>query len=79
MSEVETLILNKNSDNIRFDKEMAKKSRKIFLLTTNFYNKTNDTAILVPKKWKAKGKVGVHLEGTRENDNQTNQDAENSR
>ena len=63
-SEVETLILKKNSTEILFDKKMVNKYRKWFLLTTEFYNISNDAALLVSKNWNPEGKSYVHLEGT---------------
>ena len=60
MKEGTTLILKKNSTKIRFDKEMANKSGKGFLLTIKFYKSTNNTALLPPEKRNIEGKASVN-------------------
>ena len=47
-SESETLILKKIFTEIRFDKKMANKSGKGFILTTRFYKSANDATVLYP-------------------------------
>ena len=54
--------IKKNPTEIRFDKKMVNKSGEVFLLTTKFYESTNNAAILVPKKWKPEGKSAAQLE-----------------
>ena len=44
-SEGETLILNKNSTNIRFDKKMANIGSERFILTTRFYKNANSDSL----------------------------------
>ena len=64
MSEGETLIRNKNSTKICFDKKMANNSGEVFLLTIKFYNREKNAAILPPQKRKLEGKTTVQLELT---------------
>ena len=47
-SEGETLILTENSTKIRFDKKTPNNRSEGFILTTKFYKKPNNAAILVP-------------------------------
>ena len=54
----------KNSTEIIFDKEMANKPNKGFLLTAKFYKSADDPALLDPEKRKLKGTTSLHLEDT---------------
>ena len=47
-SESETLILKKFFTEIRFDKKMANKYGKGFILTTRFYKSANNATVLYP-------------------------------
>ena len=60
-SEGESLILLKPTV-IGFDKKMANKAGEGFKLTTKFYNISNNSAILTPKKQKREGKAFIHTE-----------------
>ena len=64
MSEDETLIIKKNSTEIRFDKKIVHKSGEVFLSTTKFYRSTNEADILDLKKCKPEGETYIQLEGT---------------
>ena len=63
-SEGEIPILKKKSTKICFDEKMMNKASKGFLLTTNFFNNTNGSAIVEPKKRKMEGKASIQPEGT---------------
>ena len=58
-SEGETLILKKISTVIVFDKKVANKSGKGFLLTTKFYKIAYDADLLAPKKQKPVGEAYI--------------------
>ena len=62
-SEVDTLILKKNSTDIRFHKKIANQDGKGYLFTTNFYKGANDDALLVPNNRYMEGDAAVHIEG----------------
>ena len=55
---------------IRFDNKMTNNGDKVYILTISFYNSTNNTTILDPKKLNPVGKVSVHPKGVEYN-NQT--------
>ena len=56
--------IKKNSTKIRFDKKMANKSSKGFLLTTKFHRIENANTIPHPEELNIEGKTAVHPEET---------------
>ena len=60
ISEVETLILDKNSTGICSDKKMVKNFGKGFLLTANLNNSKNYTTLLDLKKYNLEGKEAIY-------------------
>ena len=66
-SEVDTLILKKNSTNICFHGKMANHDGKGYILTTNLYKGTKYAALLVPNNRNLKGKATIRTEGTEVN------------
>ena len=61
MSEGEALIINKKFNRYCHGKKMLNNGSKGFLLTTKFYNSTNNADVLDPKKRNPEGRADVHL------------------
>ena len=80
--EDKTLILKKNSTEIRFDKKMTDEAGEGFKLTTKFYKSANEAPLFDPKKRKPEGKGYIQTEGTaakkKEIHQPKNRNAENS-